>query len=114
MGEWAALAGLCVAIALTSCAEGAAELGKGGAGQAGAQRPTQRVRGTVNALYPSAVLVEDNAGRQYRLQVGPETTVRRDGQGVSLLELEEGARVEAQCVRSNGGLRAIELSVSPP
>jgi hypothetical protein len=73
---------------------------------------TWRVSGTVNAVHRSVVVVEDEAGRWYRLQVGPDTAVRKDGLGSSLLELQQGARVEAHCTRDDGGLRAIELHVS--
>jgi hypothetical protein len=115
-GERAALVGLCAAlVGLSSCNLLDGEPGQGGAAQAGAQRSSlQRVRGKVNAVYSSSVLVEDEAGRWYRVQIGPETAVRRDGQRTSLLELQEGAHVEAQCVRDHGELRAIELRVSPP
>jgi hypothetical protein len=116
MGVRAGLAGLCAAlVGLTSCGQHDAEPGKGGGAQAGTPRSAmQRVRGKVNAVYSSSVVVEDEEGRWFHVQVGPETAVLRDGQGTSLLELQEGARVEARCVREHGELRAIELRVSAP
>jgi hypothetical protein len=116
MGERAAApAWLCAALlGLASCHDSsAAEPGKGGAGQAGVMRlATWRVSGRVNAVYRSVVVVEDESGRWHRLQVGPDTAVRKDGQGSSLLELQQGERVEAHCTRDDGVVRAIELHVS--
>jgi hypothetical protein len=107
---WASAALLGLAAA---CTAQSSEKGRGGAAQAGVQRgATDRVRGKVNSVQSSGVVIEDAEGRWIHLQLAPETVVRKGGQASSMLDLREGVQLEALYVRDNGVLRAVELNVA--
>jgi hypothetical protein len=115
MGKWTVVpAWTCSALLglASACTAESTERGKGGAAEAGVQGEGSRVRGTVSAVYPSELVIEDAKGRWHHLHLATDTVVRTEGHSSSLLDVREGVQLEALYVRDNGALRAIELNVA--